>query len=149
MRMIPVPGFEGMYSLTEDGRVWSHPRQVCGIFGRDKMCADIEGHYLAFSVSSRGYRFCYLSNRSQRVKIRIHRNVALLFVENPDPAHFSIVNHKDGDKWNNDASNLEWTDLSGNSRHAYATGLNPGRGKKKLVAAGAVDEEINPDDIPF
>ncbi|ENG7823813.1 HNH endonuclease, partial [Salmonella enterica] len=35
--------------------------------------------------------------------------------------------HKDGNKQNNDASNLEWTTIAGNTQHAYRTGLAGGR----------------------
>ena len=38
--------------------------------------------------------------------IRIHRCVAETFIPNPD--HLEIVNHRDGNKRNNQLSNLEW-----------------------------------------
>lgn len=46
----------------------------------------------------------------------IHRLVAEHFVENPDS--LKEVNHKDGDKMNNEASNLEWVTRSENLAHA-------------------------------
>lgn len=38
----------------------------------------------------------------------VHRIVALTWVKNDDPVHKTEVNHKDEDKENNEASNLEW-----------------------------------------
>lgn len=72
-------------------------------------------------------------NVYQRVKIEnkclgrvvwtsIHQLVAEAFVPNPDPEKFTVVNHLDADRQNNSASNLEWTDQSGNMKHAYAHG---------------------------
>lgn len=53
----------------------------------------------------------------------IHRAVATAFVHNPNPEHFTIVNHIDGNKINNCFWNLEWVDYSKNSYHASSTGL--------------------------
>lgn len=56
----------------------------------------------------------------------VHRLVADAFIENDDIEHKTIVNHKDGDRRNNNkAINLEWTSPSGNSQHSR-TVLNKG-----------------------
>lgn len=47
----------------------------------------------------------------------VHRLVAISFVENPFGK--SDVNHIDGDKANNNASNLEWVTKSENQLHRY------------------------------
>ena len=52
---------------------------------------------------------------------KIHRLVMEHFV---GPSELT-VNHKDGDKQNNDLSNLEYLTIKENTIHAYETGLNP------------------------
>ena len=96
---------------------------------------------LPFSASEEGLVYCY--NRSEIPKsffdkgkvennsyIQIsnfpaHRLIALTFLEFPEGKTYedSIVNHKNGLKFDNHVSNLEWTDYPGNSIHAYQTGL--------------------------
>lgn len=57
-------------------------------------------------------------------KQSVHRLVAILFPDVcPKPESANIVNHKDGNKLNNVATNLEWTTPAGNIRHAHALGL--------------------------
>lgn len=55
------------------------------------------------------------------VSYSIHRLVALTFIPNPD--NKPNVNHRDGNKLNNTADNLEWATQSENMQHAVATGL--------------------------
>lgn len=73
-----------------------------------------------------GYQRVMIENKCLGgvVRTSIHQLVAEAFVPNPDPARFTEVNHLDTNKQNNSASNLEWTDHSGNMKHAYAHGIN-------------------------
>lgn len=67
--------------------------------------------------------------------IPVHRIVATTFIPNTDSKKI-FVNHKDGDKQNNDVYNLEWVTPSENCTHAYQTGLRP---DNKHVLAKDID----------
>ena len=111
-----------------------------------------EGSDRGLSVRDRkGYLSVDLYENSKRKTERVHRLVAEAFVPNPDNKPY--VNHKDGNKHNNNASNLEWVTSKENCRHAWNNGLtkpsysmlgkkNPNAGRKgipiRIVETGEV-----------
>lgn len=72
------------------------------------------------------------STNSKCKEYLIHRLVAETFCNRETEKH-NEVNHKDGNKENNDARNLEWVTRNQNLRHAYESGL-----RKDDVSAKAV-----------
>ena len=62
-----------------------------------------------------------LGSRNDKKLFRIHRAVAETFI--PNPENKSTVNHKDGNKLNNNIDNLEWATYSENNKHAFDAGL--------------------------
>lgn len=105
--------------------------------------------------NSKGYMVTDLYQEGKRTTTRIHRLVAKEFVPNPD--NKPEVNHIDGDKKNNNASNLEWVTTKENCRHAWDNGLikpsygmtgksNPNSGRKgrpfRIVETGEVFETL-------
>lgn len=55
---------------------------------------------------------------------RVHRLVALCYVDNPDPNNLLVVGHKDNNKQNNNYTNLYWTTNQDNTQKAVDDGLN-------------------------
>ena len=87
---------------------------------------------LSKTINKNGYVEHCVSIDGKRKIIFPHRIVATLFVDNK--SNKPMVNHIDGDKTNNDASNLEWCTNSENLRHANdVLGLKIGGRNKKPV----------------
>ena len=64
-----------------------------------------------------GYLFVCLYKEGRRYQKLIHRLVAESFIANPE--NKPQVNHKDGNKKNNNVSNLEWATNSENGLHSF------------------------------
>lgn len=64
-----------------------------------------------------GYLHVTLSKDGKTKSSEVHRLVAIAFIAKPDGG--LEVNHKDGDKHNNAAENLEWVTRSENVKHSY------------------------------
>lgn len=70
-----------------------------------------------------GYLYITVWENNKHKTYKVHRLVAQYFVENKNHEKFTCVNHIDGNKTNNHFTNLEWCDLSHNSREAIRLGL--------------------------
>ena len=103
--IVSIKGYEGMYSVSSDGKVYS----------------DRNNLELKQSVGSTGYYRVNLNNKDGGKTFKVHRLVALHFIDNPN--NFKVVNHKDGNKLNNNIDNLEWCSYAHNNIHARQLGL--------------------------
>lgn len=99
-----IEGWEELYSISNTGKVFSKRT--------NKILEPI--------LNSTGYYKVELSNGSVKKRISIHRLVAKHFVFNPNPDIFIIVNHKDENKLNNNANNLEWCTYKYNTNYGTA-----------------------------
>ena len=121
---MPIKGFEGKYEISSYGRVKS-VRRIKHI-PNGEMRMSNERILKPWELKS-GYLLTYLYKDSERFSPRIHRLVAEAFI--PNPTHLPQVNHIDGDKTNNNISNLEWVSRSENCKHS-ARVLHRGGGIK-------------------
>lgn len=74
--------------------------------------------------NSNGYKSVVLYKNGNPHHKYIHDLVANAFLNNPN--NKTIVGHKDGNKLNNNVSNLVWQSSSENTKHAYDNGLADG-----------------------
>ena len=73
------------------------------------------------SIGEHGYRYYRLSKDGSKKMFYAHRLVAETFI--PNPNNLPVVNHKDGNKQNNNINNLEWVSYSENAKHAHNNNL--------------------------
>lgn len=73
------------------------------------------------TVNGNGYLMVGFFTGKNRLNVNVHRALMETFVPNPD--NLPHINHKDGNKLNNQLSNLEWCTSQHNTIHAHATGL--------------------------
>jgi hypothetical protein len=107
---IDINGYNGDYQISNHGNVKS--------LKRDKPII------LRPQIYGKGYFGVSLSIGTRQKQFYIHRLVAENFIEGR--ADGLEVNHKDGDKSNNGAENLEWITHRKNMQHGYKNGLmNP------------------------
>lgn len=123
-----VIGYEGLYMVSNRGRVFSFGRVVIKKpYERIKMII-AKNRVLKHGKNQHYYfvNLCKYSITNNRV---IHRLVAAVFI--PNPENKPQVNHIDGNKLNNQFWNLEWVTIGENNAHAIRTGLRMALGQGK------------------
>ena len=112
-----VKGYEGLYQVSNLGNVRSLNHHVMnnGIMQLRK------GKILKPNINSWGYLGILLYKDGKSKRFQVHRLVAIAFIKNH--LNKKEVNHIDGNKLNNNASNLEWCTRSENMKHSFLLGL--------------------------
>jgi AraC-like DNA-binding protein len=109
-----IQGFDGVYQISNKGQVksCSRPKFIRAWFLTKELVMKLK-------ETKYGYLIIGLHKPEQQGKLfkSIHRLVAEAFIPNPEDK--LTVNHKDGDKRNNDWSNLEWSTSSEQMQHAF------------------------------
>lgn len=114
-----IPGYESLYQANNYGEIKSFPRKYS--IHKKPFIMKQRNNYKGYAVVT----LC--KNGIQKNKI-VHRLIAQTFI--PNPNNLPQVNHKDGNKQNNNVNNLEWCDNSYNQLHANRMGLNKNRIKR-------------------
>lgn len=101
----PIEGTDGQYEVSNTGKVRNAKRK----------------NELKLQQDNKGYCRVRLTVNRIKKSYRVHREVAKAFISNPE--NKPQVNHIDGNKENNAASNLEWVTNIENASHALQNGL--------------------------
>ena len=85
----------------------------------------ITGEFLHPTIpeSDEIYAYITLRQNGKGHRFDIHNLVGVYFIPNPKPNIYNVVHHKNNDKHDFHYKNLEWTDSSGNSKHAVNDGI--------------------------
>lgn len=133
-----IVGYEGLYQVSDKGRVRSVDRITTGSRRRT-----IKGKILKQWRNEFGYWMVDLSKDGEAKTTRVHRLIAQAFIGNP--CGKPCINHKDGNPWNNSVDNLEWCTQAENVMHAYETGLHAYSGKLDIAQV----EYIRASYVPY
>ena len=119
----PIAGFEGLYEVSNLGRVRSLDRVI------EKIRIDgipykrtVNGQIIKSQKAKNGYIIAPLIKDRVRHSVLLHRALASAFI--PNPSNLQCINHKDENKSNNSLDNLEWCD------HKYNSNYGNGKYKK-------------------
>lgn len=136
-----IKDYERLYQINNEGEVKALEKTIWNGQG-----------YLHFPEKIRklnpdkdGYLNITLSNKGEVKTFKIHRLVAEAFIPNPD--NLPEVNHKDGNKTNNNVDNLEWCTRKENQKHAFRIGLINQNGERNHMY-GKLGAD-NPNSIPI
>lgn len=122
-----IEGFEGLYQVSNKGKVKRLKGYQCK---KERELKNKQDKY--------GYHYVILSKEGKAKTLKMHRIVAKEFIPNLD--NKPLINHIDGIKTNNHASNLEWCTSSENIKHAFDKGLNTNYGRNaKLTNRDVVE----------
>lgn len=116
-----IQGFENMYQVSNIGKIKSLERTI----KTKKGFLRVKERILDGSKDTKGYLQVELKKDGKRNIKVIHRLVAEAFIPNID--NKEQVNHKDGNKLNNNVDNLEWVTCQENIQHAWKNKLNVAR----------------------
>ena len=96
-----IAGYEGLYEVSDLGRIKSLGNNK---FRKEKILKPGKNNW--------GYLQVCLCKDCHTKRLLVHRLVAEAFI--PNPNNLETINHKDEDKTNNVASNLEWMSIKDN-----------------------------------
>lgn len=138
-----IHNFEGMYQVSNLGRVRSCDRIICnGRFEKGKIMKPCK--------TKKGYLRVYLCKDGKQYTYSIHRLVALAFIPNPD--NKPCIDHINGIKEDNNVKNLRWCtnrenvhfSMDNNTRHIFTPDESKCSRKVAKLDMNGIEIEVYP-----
>lgn len=123
--------FQGYYHVPKNERL---------VINRDGRIIDLRLMASLLQVKDKNKYDYAVINVIGQGTLHIHRLLAETFIPIDLDTSDLTVNHIDGNKFNNDLSNLEWVTRSQNLQHAFATGLRDDT--KRTLSKDIVTNEV-------
>lgn len=131
--LFDIPGYEGKYAITKDGKIWSYPKPIIG-YHKGKCFT--KGKFLKPKKDTHGYlRVKFGSKGKFRL---VHRILAEIFL--PKINIKKDVNHINGKRDDNRLKNLEWATRSENIKHGYNIGSHKPNKKLNEIEVNKIRE---------
>lgn len=110
-----IPNYEGLYQVSNLGRVKSLERQSSPFYQKGTLCSYSVKEKICKQYIVMGYLMVHLSKNDVKTMYKVHRVVASAFI--PNINNCPQVNHLDENKFNNSVDNLEWCTCKQNNNH--------------------------------
>ena len=121
-----IPNYEGLYQASNLGNIRSLDRIRKQYNHNGIATVKYKGKILKQQIKrGTGYYVVRLYDNNKKSKTKlVHRLIAETFIQNKN--NFPVINHIDGNKKNNNITNLEWCTQSHNVKESYRLGLQKG-----------------------
>ncbi len=131
-----IQGYEGLYDISDSGRVRSLYRRV--INSKSGATRLARGKIMTPWDNGNGYKVVCLQKEGKRKNHYVHRLVAEAFLKHSE--NETYINHKDYNTHNNCADNLEWCTQQNNIKHSLEHMRKP---KTKCLASNTGEKYIS------
>ena len=132
-----IQGYEGLYQISNMGRVKSLERTIIQSNGYERLCKE---KIKSITKKENGYLQVELFKNKTRKHFYIHRLVAQAFLNNVN--NLSCINHKDENKVNNCVENLEYCSYEYNNNYGNHIKKCSESRSKKVMAINVINGYI-------
>lgn len=111
------------------------------VFENGEVVDNVDNKVIKKNLDLTYFKVTLLNDNGRNISFFLHKIIASLYCENPE--NKKQVNHIDGNKLNNNFTNLEWCTQSENMRHSLRIGLKKSKGVRQYDKNHSLIREFN------